>query len=209
MKRNLLFSCLIIVCSSVQAIPISLEYQGFYQRLKQVNKGHYSQVELVFSVPNKEKCRIQSGNISTEKESFPLIITKEQRLFLPFDEKLKSDRALINLDIQGETKHCNIAMQVRAKQTKMEYTHGDIVEIQAEMNAMLSEMQGFPMRYFTTDIAGVSFLFEADSDVTVNIDGVVQSVSGKLRLSRAQILTLTNLKLSLKPKVISPWTNGD
>lgn len=157
MKRNLLFSCLIIVCSSVQAIPISLEYQGFYQRLKQVNKGHYSQVELVFSVPNKEKCRIQSGNISTEKESFPLIITKEQRLFLPFDEKLKSDRALINLDIQGETKHCNIAMQVRAKQTKMEYTHGDIVEIQAEMNAMLSEMQGFPMRYFTTDIAGVSF----------------------------------------------------
>ncbi len=208
MKRNLLFSCLIIACSSVQAIPISLEYQGFYQRLKQVNKGHYPLIELAFSVPNKEKCRIKSGKITTEKESFPLTISKEQRLFLPYDDKLKSDRALIHLDIQGATEHCNIAMQVRAKQTKMHYTQSDIAEIQAEMNEMLSEMQGFPMRYFTTDIAGVSFLFEADSHITVKIDGVEQIVSGQLRLSREQISKLTSLELSLKPKVLSPWTNG-
>ena len=136
MKKSLLFSCLILACTSVQATPISLEYQGFYNRLKQVNKGHYPLIELTFSVPNKKLCHINSGTITTEKESFPLTVTKEQRIFLPFDDKLKSDRALINLDIEGKVEHCNISMQIRAKHTKQDYHQSEIVQIQTEMDAL-------------------------------------------------------------------------
>lgn len=206
MKKNLLFSCLIVACSSLQAAPISLEYQGFYQRLKQVNKGHYPLVELAFFVPGKDKCRIESGTISTEKESFPLTITKDQRLFLPFDDKLKSDRALINLNIEGQAESCNISMQVRAKQTKRNYAQNELLEIQAQMDALLDEMQGFPMRYFSSDIAGINFVFEPESKVSVKIDGVEQLVTGSLQLSREQISQLKALELSSKPKVISPRT---
>ncbi|MBW8186598.1 DUF2987 domain-containing protein [Shewanella nanhaiensis] len=206
MKKSLLFSCLIVACSSLQAAPISLEYQGFYQRLKQVNKGHYPLVELAFFVPGKDKCHIKSGTISTEKESFPLTITKDQRLFLPFDDKLKSDRALINLDIEGQAENCNISMQVRAKQTKLNYAQSELLEIQAQMDALLDEMQGFPMRYFSADIAGINFVFESDSKVSVKIDGEEQLVSGSLKLSREQLSQLKALELSSKPKVISPRT---
>ncbi|ACA86692.1 DUF2987 domain-containing protein [Shewanella woodyi] len=206
MKKSLLFSCLIVACSSVQAAPISLEYQGFYQRLKQVNKGHYPLVELAFFVPGKDKCHIESGTISTEKESFPLTITKDQRLFLPFDDKLKSDRALINLNIKGQAENCNISMQVRAKQTKLNYAQSELLEIQAQMDALLDEMQGFPMRHFSSDIAGINFVFEPDSKVSVKIDGVEQLVTGSLQLSREQISQLKALELASKPKVISPRT---
>ncbi|MEC4724025.1 DUF2987 domain-containing protein [Shewanella sp. D64] len=208
MKKRLLFSCLVLACTSVQATPISLEYQGFYNRLKQVNKGHYPLVELTFSVPNKKLCRINSGTITTEKESFPLTITSDQRLFLPYDDRLKSDRALINLDIEGKVEHCNISMQVRAKQTRQIYQKSEILQIQTEMDALLNEMQGFPMRYFAADIAGINFVFEPDSKVSIKIDGTEQLVTGMLRLSRAQIAALDTLELSVKPKVISPWTNG-
>ena len=121
---------------------------------------------------------------------------------------MKSDRALINLDVTGEIEHCNIAMQVRAKQTKQDYQQSEIVQIQTEMDALLSEMQGFPMRYFTEDIAGINFEFEPDSTVSIKIDGAEQFLTGKLRLSRAQISELKTLQLSVKPKVLSPWTNG-
>jgi hypothetical protein len=208
MKKSLLFSCLIAACTSVQATPISLEYQGFYQRLKQVNKGHHPLVELTFSVPNKKLCHINSGSITTEKESFPLTITQDQRIFLPYDGQLKSDRALINLDIEGKVENCNISMQVRAKQTKQNYKRDEIEQVQTGMDTLLSEMQGFPMRYFTAEIAGVNFVFEPDSKVSVKIDGTEQLVSGMLRLSREQIAKLETLELSIKPQVISPWTNG-
>ena len=208
MKKGLLFSCLLVAVTSVQAAPISIPYQGFYQRLKQVNTGNYPLVEIAFSVPNKSKCLVKSGTITTENESFPLTITEEQRIFLPYDVRLKSDRALINLDIEGSADHCSISMQVRAKNTKQSYSQKEILEIQAEMNTMLSDMQGFPMRYFSQDIAGINFEFKPGSKTLVRIDGKEQIVTDKLRLSSKQIDQLSVIEFDTKPQVVSPWTNG-
>lgn len=208
MKKSLLFSCLLVAVTSVQAAPISLPYQGFYQRLNQVNKGNYPLIEIAFWVPNKSRCLIKSGTITTEKESFPLTITEEQRIFLPYDARLKSDRALVNLDIEGSADNCSISMQVRAKNTKQSYSQQEVQELEAEMNTMLSDMQGFPMRYFSQDIAGINFEFEPDSKISVYIDGKEQIVTDKLRLSSEQIEALSILEFNAKPLVISPWTNG-
>ena len=206
MKKQLLFSCILLgLATTSQAAPISLEYQSFYQRLKQVNKGNYQLVELAFSVSKANGCRVKSGTISTEKDSFPLTITKDQRLFLPYDGQLKSDRALINLDVEGNAESCAIAMQVRAKNTKQNYSQAELVQIADEMNALLSQMQGFPMRLFTSDIAGLNLEFAGDA--TVTIDDKVIPVTGTYRIETSQLNKLTSLTTSIAPKVISPWTS--
>lgn len=205
MKKQLLLSCILLSVSTVSlAQPISLEYQSFYQRLKQVNKGNYQLVEIAFSVSKANGCKVKNGTITTEKDSFPLTITKDQRLFLPYDGQLKSDRALINLDVEGDAQTCAIAMQVRAKNTKQSYKQAELMQVEQEMNALLSQMQGFPMRYFASDIAGLNLEF--DGDATVYIDDKVIPVTGTYRLESSQLATLTSLKTSVAPKVISPWT---
>ncbi|ABV87545.1 DUF2987 domain-containing protein [Shewanella pealeana] len=205
MKKQLLLSCILLSVSTVsQAQPISLEYQSFYQRLKQVNKGNYQLVEIAFSVSKANGCKVNNGTITTEKDSFPLTITKDQRLFLPYDGQLKSDRALINLDVEGDAQSCAIAMQVRAKNTKQSYKQAELMQVEQEMNALLSQMQGFPMRYFASDIAGLNLEF--DGDATVYIDDKAIPVTGTYRLESSQLAALTSLKTSVAPKVISPWT---
>lgn len=205
MKKQLLLSCILLGGTGVSlAAPISLEYQGFYQRLKQVNKGNYQLVELAFSVPKANGCLVKSGNITAEKDSFPLTITKDQRLFLPYDTQLKSDRALINLEVEGKLDACAISMQVRSKNTKHEYEQSELLQISDEMNALLDRLQGFPMRYFATDIAGLNLEF--NDDATLYIDDKVIPVSGTYRLSMQQLNGLKVLKTSVAPKVISPWT---
>lgn len=203
MKKGLLFSCLFAASFVAQSSPISLEYQGFYQRLKQVNKGHYPLIELVFSVPKDNGCIIKEGFISTEKEQFPLTITAEQRVFIPFDERLKSDRALINLQMENDASRCGVAMQIRAKRPTVDYGKAALLAIQSQMDELLHSMQGFPMRYFTDDIAGVSFEFVEPASVT--IDGKVELIEGTYRLSRQHINTMTKLSFSREPNVISPW----
>ena len=99
-------------------------------------------------------------------------------------------------------------MQVRAKSTKHSYSQKEVLELQAEMNTMLSDMQGFPMRYFNQDIAGVNFEFKPGSKISVRIDGKEQIVTDKLRLSSKQIEALSVIEFDTKPLVISPWTNG-
>lgn len=205
MKKQLLLSCILLGLTGVsQAAPISLEYQGFYQRLKQVNKGNYQLVELAFSVSKANGCLVKSGTITTEKDSFPLTITKDQRLFLPYDNQLKSDRALINLEVEGKLDTCAISMQVRAKNTKQEYEQSELLQISDEMNALLDRLQGFPMRYFAADIAGLNLEF--NDDATLYIDDKVIPVTGTYRLSMQQLNSLKVLKTSVAPKVISPWT---
>ena len=81
MKKHLLLSLIILSCSAVHAEPISLEYQGFYQRLKQVNKGNYQLVEVAFSVSKANDCKVIDGTITTEKESYPLTIRKIKEYF--------------------------------------------------------------------------------------------------------------------------------
>jgi hypothetical protein len=204
MKKSLLFSLIMFSCATVNAEPISLEYAGFYQRLKQVNKGSYQLVEVAFSVSKANGCKLIDGSITTEKESFPLTFTPDQRIFLPYDGQLKSDRALINLNVEGDAKSCEIAMQVRSKNTKKTYDRSELLQIETEMDDLLSMMQGFPMRYFASDIAGLNLEFGAEAVIT--LDGKQIPVSGTYRLDRDVIESLNSIEFSQAPKVISPWT---
>ncbi|PWF64162.1 hypothetical protein CBX96_05945 [Shewanella sp. BC20] len=196
---------LCLCATSLQAETISLEYKGFYDRLKQVNKGNYQLVEIAFSVPMLPNCQIQSGSISSELNSTPLTYTAAQRLFIPFDDALKDQRALVNLEFEGKAEGCGIAMQVRAKQTLVTYDKARLAQIASEMDALLGAMQGFPMRYFKEPIAGLNFEFAQDQAVSVTLDGREQQVNSSFKLSVEQLNSLTSLQFSQTPTVLSPW----
>ncbi|MCG9722829.1 DUF2987 domain-containing protein [Shewanella sp. Isolate7] len=206
MNKGLLCSCLLLATSVVQATPISLDYQGFYQRMKQMNKGNYSLIDIAFSVPKENGCLIESGSITTEKRNYPLTFSGDQRLYIPFDETLKSDRALINLQMKNDATRCGVAMQIRAKSPSNEYSQAALSELAMQMDQLLKQMQGFPMKYFADDIAGVSFEFAGKAQVV--IDGKMQQVDGIYRLASDKINTLSKITFSETPKVISPWVKS-
>lgn len=184
---------------------ISLEYKGFYDRLKQVNKGGYQLVEVAFSVPMQPNCIIQSGTISSEKTSTPLTYTSAQRLFIPFDDALKDQRALVNLNFAGSAEGCAIAMQVRAKRTLTEYDKTQLQQIVDEMDNLLGTMQGFPMRYFREPIAGLNFEFSPEQDISVSVDGREQHIKGSFKLTAAELDSVNSLGFSQPPAILSPW----
>ncbi|KIO35300.1 DUF2987 domain-containing protein [Shewanella sp. cp20] len=206
MNKALLCSCLLLATSVVQATPISLDYQGFYQRMKQMNKGNYSLIDIAFSVPKENGCFIESGSITTEKRNYPLTFSGDQRLYIPFDETLKSDRALINLQMKNDATRCGVAMQIRAKSPSNVYSQAALSELAMQMDQLLKQMQGFPMKYFAEDIAGVNFEFAGKAQVT--IDGKMQQVDGIYRLANEKINALSKISFSETPKVISPWVKS-
>lgn len=207
MRKRLLLNSVLLFTLPLHAATVSLEYQGFFDRLKQVNKGQFQLVEIAFSVPVSHDCQIQTGNISTEKNTYPLTYTSEQRLFIPFDENLKSERALINIEVAGDSAQCSIAMQVRAKQALPSYDQANLLQIKSEMDALLDRMQGFPMRYFREPIAGLNIQFPSDTEVTAIIDGRSQLVRGQLQLTNDELEHLKRLEFSQTPLLISPWIN--
>lgn len=213
--KLILISLLLFLSQTAIASTVSLEYQGFYQRLKLVNEGNFPHVELVFFVPNNGNCQITSGSLTTEKEQFPLTITPEQRIFLPYDKRLKSDRALVNLtfnqEIGEDFSQCNIAIQLRAKSTQEQYQQSQLLTLSKEMDRLLNKMQGFPMRYFTDDTVGLIFHFSQENPITVTVnEQVVALIDEELKqykLAKEQLKSINTLAFSVEPTVVSPWLN--
>ncbi|QYJ80449.1 DUF2987 domain-containing protein [Shewanella acanthi] len=223
MRRIGLLAGMLLCATTAYAETISLEYKGFYERLKQVNKGSFQLVELAFSVPMLANCKIEKGSISNELSSLPLTIGDNQRLFIPLDDGLKEQRTSINLDFAGSAQGCGIAMQVRAKQPSQRYDKARLTQLVTEMDSMLAKLQGFPMRYFSAPIAGLHFKFGQTTvlatqntavnngvppqqpQATVTIDGKSQVINDNFNLSLEALHTLSTLEFSEPPQIVSPW----
>ena len=199
----------ILLTPLAAAETVSLEYTGFYDRLKRVNTNNYQYVEVAFSVPMTTDCTILSGKITTDTEVFPLTYTKQQRLYLPYDPQLKTDRGIIHLEVSGDSSQCGIAMQVRAKKTQLSYSNKELIVIVDDMNALLDGQQGFPMKYFRKPISGLTFEFASgastDKTIAVLIDGVSSDVNHKLQLTNEQITNIKQISFSQTPTVVSPF----
>ena len=204
MSKKLLFSALLLLSPSLMASQVSLNYADFYTRMQVMNKGNYQLIDLAFSVPETQNCQLKAGNISTETEHFPLTFDASQRLYIPFDEKLKHARALINLEIKGEGQGCGIGMQLRVRNPKQEYNGDELRNISSQMNEALKQMQGFPMKYFAKPISGLSIEFSG-SENGAWFDGRHQALDKRYELSNEEIALLETLKFDATPKVISPW----
>jgi hypothetical protein len=204
--NGFIFISSIFLINSSSAETVSLEYKGFYDRLKQVNKQNYPLVELAFSVPITPDCTIVSGSITTENDQYPLTYSKQQRLFIPYDPQLKSDRGLVNIKVAGEAKQCAIAMQVRAKETKQGFTQTELLALTEDMNKLLDGLQGFPMKYFRKPINGLSFEFTDMQNQTVKVvtDDVETIAKEKYTLTVEQINQLKQISFTQKPSIISP-----
>ncbi|MGB0895579.1 MAG: DUF2987 domain-containing protein [Parashewanella sp.] len=204
MLKNALVLSSLLLASSAYGESTALNYKSFYDRLKTVNKNNYGLVDIAFSVPNIAACKIQSGSIRTEKKSYPLTISKDQRLLLPYNERLKQDRALIHLELAGAVAQCGIKMQIISKLNNLSYSQLDLKQIENEMNALLKDLQGFPVKYFSEPIDGITFNF-ATQEVKVKIDGKMKYVANKFQLPSKAISNLTKLSFSHKPITVSPW----
>lgn len=206
--NGLLFITTMLLMNCSFAETVSLEYKGFYDRLKQVNKQNLPLVELAFSVPMTADCIIQSGSISTEQAHFPLTYTKQQRIFIPYDPQLKSDRALVNINVIGDASKCAIAMQVRAKEPLQRYTQAELLSLITQMNTLLDGLQGFPMKYFRAPINGLTFEFVQikpnNKHITVIIDDLEAKVTEKYPLTLDQIDKLQQVSFSRTPDIVSP-----
>ena len=208
MSKKLLFSTLLLLSPSLMASQVSLNYADFYARMKVMIKGNYPLIDLAFTVPETENCQLKNGSISTETERFPLTFDASQRLFIPFDEKLKGARALINLELAGDGQGCGIGMQLRGRTPKQEYSGDELRDISNQMNEALKQMQGFPMKYFAKPISGLNIEFTG-SENGAWLDGRYQTLGKRYELSNEELSQIEVVKFDSAPAVISPWVMRD
>ncbi|XQF91338.1 DUF2987 domain-containing protein [Pseudoalteromonas espejiana] len=124
-----------------------MSYDGFYDRLKVVNKGdfQYARVNFYISdIASNEACAIKSGTILTENNEYPLNFTDKAQLLLPFDKQLDSDKAVIVVEPQNPNHDCQLKLQIEANELEgLSLTKQSLFTINQELDELLTDLSGF------------------------------------------------------------------
>lgn len=138
---------LIVSTFAVNAKEFVVSYDGFYDRLKVVNKGdfQYAQVNFyVTDIASNEPCLIDDGKIITETRELALSYTDQAQLQLPFDKQLDTDKAVIVLTPQNSNYDCQLKLQIEAQEFDPKpLSKAKLFTMHIEFDELLSDLSGF------------------------------------------------------------------
>jgi hypothetical protein len=155
-----------------------MSYDGFYDRLKVVNKGdfEYARVNFYISdIATNQVCAIKSGVILTENNEYPLNFTEKAQLLLPFDKQLDSDKAVIVVEPVNPNHDCQLKLQIEASEIEEHLlTKQFLYKINEELDELLTDLSGFfvskLMWFLLPEQKGVAVTFS--KPVTLNDDDI-------------------------------------
>lgn len=140
-------SFLAVAASSAVAKEFVMSYDGFYDRLKVVNKGDFQYARVNFYISDigtNEVCSIKNGTILTEKNEYPLNYTDKAQLLLPFDKQLDTDKAVIVVQPKNPVHDCQLKLQIEAKELDgLALSRQSLLVINNELEELLTDLSGF------------------------------------------------------------------
>ncbi|TMP29114.1 DUF2987 domain-containing protein [Pseudoalteromonas rubra] len=124
-----------------------VSYDGFYDRLKVVEKGEFEFARVNFylvDIASLAPCQLKAGKIVTETSEQPLNYTQEAQLLLPFSEKLDKDKAVIVAKPLNAQHDCQIKFQIESEYfTTAHLTRQRLYQLHHEFDELLSDLSGF------------------------------------------------------------------
>ncbi len=159
--------------SQTNAKEFMVAYEGFYDRLKVVNKGNYTFAEIGFylsEVNSAKPCQLKSGEIVTELQNYPLVFTEFGQILLPFDKELDYNKAVIKAQTHVPEQDCQLSMQIETKVTdSLLLNEATLFEIYTEQKALIGDLSGVMMRtlfqFMMPKVTGISILFSDNVDI--------------------------------------------
>ncbi|MFC0117284.1 DUF2987 domain-containing protein [Pseudoalteromonas xiamenensis] len=173
MKSSIIGLSLMVLAPIANASEFVVSYDGFYDRLKVMDKGQYEYAQINFYLVDSatlKPCEIKSGKLITENNSLPLSYTENAQLLLPLDKQLDADKAVIVVEPQNPAHECQLKMQIEAPSIKLKQLNTAVVkQVNDEFDDLLTNLSGFfigkLLSFLLPSQKGIQIEFEDEVDI--------------------------------------------
>lgn len=212
MKQWFVGFSMVFMVFGVSAETLSLNYEGFYDRMKVVKDDDYSLVDMQFTLVEERTgvpCPVVEGVLLTESTEQNILIKDDtKQIFLPFDKTLDSDKAILTFNIPGATR-CTLSMQVVSSMTLLSHFEvSKLNDVRYQFEALYDDLAGFFVSWLLPDIKGVIFDFAKATTVS---DSLLNNPAISCELTRCFVdLSVGSqlpdtIEFSSSPTVLRPW----
>ena len=174
----------ILLASLLAMSPLSLakdnalvlNYDGFFDRMDDLDEPEYVDVKLAFYFKNKqngEACKIDSAELKTQDRQKQVYFLASGELLLPFDEQLDMDKAKLIIHKQ-DNQECGLDMRLENSQLlSQDITTEQVSKLTKTFGLALKELGGM-MSFLVPDVAGVTFLAKPGQALVVESSSKIQ-----------------------------------
>ena len=199
-----------LLVPAVQAQELTLNYDDFFNRIKNSKKEQYANTKLGVFLNNSQTekhCQISEAFINFEGTLTRVEIGQDNELLLPFNKQLRDDKAKLQVAVV-DTQRCDIAFQIMsATPTARHYSTAAIIKQIDEFDGFLGNMAGYFGRLNLPVTIGVQFVF-AEPVSAYLASGETFKTAAKIALSQDEILAhnISSISFVQAPLRVIPLT---
>lgn len=195
----ILSSLAVSVCA---ADTLEVEYASFYSHVKKLDDPETNALRFAFGfqhIADKRLCHINSAQITTQKQTLPLIVENNRRFTVPTDKILKMAKAKVVIELEDQANQCDMSVQLETLPSflKMQYSHDELLLLFNQYQAFFKEMGGF-LSFMMPSPQGLVLHFD-NASIPFKDGKLLMDENGNVRLSEDWLLLGKGLKLAISP----------
>lgn len=207
LKTLLLSLSLVALSNCALANTLVLNYDGFFDRMEDLNEPEYTGVKLAFYLTDKSSglsCDIESATLETKLKTREIYVLEGGEILLPYDKQLDLDKAKVVLKQKGQ-QECGLDMRLESNGLlSAEISSQDITTLTDKFDAALEELGGM-MSFLLPDVVGVQYLSVPDKALSVtNTNNIKCDLIGCI-VEKASLGTTDSITFNYAPVKAVPF----
>lgn len=200
------------VTNSDKSTTMVLNYDGFFDRIDDIEAIEYSDIKLAFyftSIESNLVCPIRSATLKTKFKAIPVYYLADGEVILPYDRKLDQDKAQLLIETDFGY-NCGLNMRLENRFLLSEtLPTGRLVNLVSVFDNALQDLGGM-MSFLVPNVDGLTFLGKADETLTITNGRSEWCSENQCKITIADLKSVGQaLHFSSEPLKIMPYINAN
>lgn len=198
-----------LICAPVvtanDANQLVFNYDGFFDRMDDLNEPQFHNIKLAFYLKNKQQqsCDVESVWLTTKVDKMEVYYLPNGELLLPFDEQMDADKAAVV--VNKSEQECGLSMRLESKVLiAKSFPKQQALELHKSFSEGLKEMAGM-MAFLAPTVQGITFVAEGKTLRLENELGIKCEL-GMCTIINEQLTNLPDtLEFNIAPEKVLPY----
>lgn len=197
----------VLPISALAQNKLELNYDGFFDRMKDLEEPEYQGVKLAFYLMDREgsPCPVSNAKLSTKVKEQEVYVLENGELLLPYEPLLDQDKALLLID-KKDDRECGLNMRLESNILfNDKVSKQQALELTNKFAAAFDDLGGM-MSFMLPKVEGITFQFAPEVAAEIAPEKLGKCDDNKCTVMKGDLVKFDGqLTFNNKPVKVVPY----
>lgn len=186
---------------------LELNYDGFFDRMKDLEEPEYQGVKLAFYLMDREgsPCPVSNAKLTTKVKEQEVYVLDDGELLLPYEPLLDQDKALLVIE-KKDARECGLNMRLESSALfNNKVSKQQALDLTNKFAAAFDDLGGM-MSFMLPKVEGITFKFDESVATTIAPTSLAKCESNSCTILKGDLVKFEgNFEFSERPVKVVPY----